>query len=236
MNNSKNIGFGLLALVALIILPGCTKPSRKPLKKIQPIRSEQADYQQTQQDITVKAKLFSKAEYQSLLHKKKLNRFDKKTKALQISITNNSHTDLKLDPEYLGLELIPYKTMERQVTHSIWQGIGVATATAYIGASLASMVDGISKPTQVLLHLTSVGFFIASPIVGLKRTSNVEKLNTTNKIMLQKMMLTKPLVVKPGHTKTCILFVNKNYYESKFEMALINTKNPREKNYFSVEL
>ena len=102
MNNSKNIGFGLLALVALIILPGCAKQSKIIIKKIQAVPAQDADYQQTQDNITLRAKMLEREECAQLTGRKKTKAFHKRTKVIQFTTVNNSTTPLLLKPKKLS--------------------------------------------------------------------------------------------------------------------------------------
>jgi len=258
--NSKNIGFSLLILVAL--LPGCGKQHRKPIKNLKPILTHKADYQQTQQDITLKTKLLSKEEFKTLLRKKRLNSFSKRTKAIQLSVTNNSKENWMLKREAINLEQIPYKKMERQVIrYASWNGIGAGLKIALIGGVIAS------AGTAIIYYIAGSGFFApwllpvvvwespevpmltasavaatgacvsaTSPIVAIKKATSTAELNAQNKIRLQQMMLIEPLVIKPDTTETCIIFVRKRDYESEFEVGLTNVENKKEQLYFTVDL
>ncbi len=262
MNNTKNISFSLLALVALMILPGCNKQRRKPIKKLKPLVTHKADYQNTQRDITLKTKLLSKEEYKTLLRKKRLNGFNRKVKAIQLSVTNNSKESWMLKPASINLEQISYRKMERQVIrYASWNGVGAGFKIALIGGAIASAgaaciyyIAGagffapwllpivvlespeIPMTTAGVIVATGIGVTAASPVVAIKKATTTAELNAQNKERLQKMMLIKPIIIKPNATKTRIIFVRKRDYEAEFEVGLTNVENKKEQLYFSVDL
>jgi len=261
MNISKKLGLGLLSIAALVILPGCGKKQlRKPIKTLKPLTAQKADFKETQQDITLSTKLFSTDEYKKLLRKKKISRSNRRIKAIQISVTNDTKNNWMLSSRGIGLDQIPYKKMERQVIrYASWSGLRAALPVALtggllIGTGAAAIYGGLMLSmlfTEILeigitggqivaggsaAIVAGAGVSAASPVVAIKKATSTAEFNAQNKMRLQKMMLVNPMIVKPGKTKSRIIFVNKRNYEPEFEVELINAENKKDQLYFSVDL
>ena len=235
-------GFGLFAFVAITLLPGCTKQHKIETKKIQAISLRDADYQQTQNNIILRAKLLDRDECAQLTGRKKTKAFHKSTKIIQFTTINNGVSSLLLKQKNIDLKLIPHKTICQTYTSSaIFNGLmssmGAYIVTITAGSLLFTLVLKTVNASFFILALgvdmLALGVLGITPTIGIIKGVRREHKNTEMLKRLDKLALHKPTIIYAGNHKNKLIFVQKKDYKPQFDLTIVDNN---KKTTFNIDL
>jgi hypothetical protein len=168
---------------------------------------------------------------------------------LQLSITNDSATPVRFDPDTLPFALMDYSRVLRRLTPLsgiqiagtvlttllLSSVLGLATA-CIVGATYALVILGGS--TAIVAPLTIGGaaaavttplfLIIGTPVRCVHTNKEIKQDEEELTALLEDCTLAQTLIIPPHTTRDCIIFVAAKDYTPHFTLILMNHENPTE--------
>lgn len=239
MNYSKQI-LSFICIGLLLTLAGCAKKSNYKPRQLKSLKElVHIDYQETKEQVTVRAKVFNKLDCDYVFGERADRIIGEKEplQPIQLCIENQSCNSLKLAESGIDLPLISSKeisyrlgTRSRYLAGSICGGIGLCGILAGVGALVAAWP--ITCPCILIPVIFYAGlgslFVIASPFAFLIENCGTRDENNKIKNHVYSMNVGKELVINPGKVIDVVVFVKKHEYKQTFKCTLINDKTSKE--------
>jgi len=239
--NYKKLIFSFMSFGLLMCLAGCAKKRNyKPNKLLSLKESAHVDYQETKEQITVRAKAFSKIDCDYIFGERADRIIGEKDplQPIQLCIENNGSNNLKLLESKIDLQLVSAKEVTRRLGTSsnylasgIWGGIGLSGIVSGI-VSTSVIASSAVCPCAFLLPvmLISVGCLVAmtSPFVFLIENWSLSAENCRVSNYINTTSPGKKIAINPGQVIDVIIFVKQNEYRSTFKCTLMNDETGKE--------
>lgn len=255
--------YNFFLLLALSLLPGCTKEKKIPIPRLR-LLSSYIDYQETRRGITLCAKKLSVDDCKSLFGKRSKFLFKKSRRKqpiypIQLSIHNQTESPISLKPKNISLSLTPCKeVMGRVRQNTTLQVVGgiactvLAASLLVAGAVFALTSGGIftalfgSMGASVAAPLIVVGlsavivtpFFlvIGTPVVSTLKGVHSAQKNALVKKELDAKTLSTELIIDPDQTIDTVIFVSRPQYQKNFTVAFTQPNTTTQITTFCVDL
>lgn len=257
MNYAKSI-FSCFSCGLLICLAGCTKRNNYEPRHLQSLKeSAHVDYQETKDQVTVQAKVFTENDCNYLFGERVqyIREGKNPLRPIQLCIENNGSSAVKLIEPNISLPLVSASAVSRRLSNDEGANIaqiccssGVLATLAGIGL-LASLTSGLFIVTSFAvgavafatgISLTTAGtlLVVASPFVYVADSSNQTYQKDLIDHHIRKTSVGDTLVINPGKTVDTLLFVYEKKYQEKqtFDLTLLDQCDQQHKLKFTVKL
>ena len=250
----KNYLSMFIPLVLIISLSGCIQQRKQqnPVKRIQPLTTESADYTQTQDGLTMMVKAYTtQQEAVELLgkHGKRLFKKKKQIYPIQITIKNNTSHNITLDKKNINLTLSEETTTLSKVCRSLdnidalFMSLGGAiavgsaiSAPAFFTYGLFASMPYINILANPLLILGCSGGLIGGAAVGASIYSLTKNSRSKRSIRRSKNKYLDKVTCKSHSTINTLIFSNAQLFKPIFDVTLHNTHDPTEQDRFTINL
>lgn len=224
-------------IVITIICGGCAKKACYKPKPIRPLKEhKQIDYQETQKNITLRAKLFT-IEDRNEIFGDRANRLNT-VMPLQISIENNSGATWYLSPKNIALQQETINTVARRLRswHTLWWpltalGGGLALTIGFglpwlfwVGVPVCGSchVDRFALCLVGIPTLIGMLAIYGSPIIFIIGLIADSYVNAALMPYLQETYLSKSTSIAPGTAVDQLIFVKNQHFKQQFDIMLTN--------------
>jgi hypothetical protein len=227
---------------SILLLPACG-PQYKP-RALKPLSQKTVQYEETKNDITVRANPIPKAELNEIFGGQGANLAHAPIVPIQISIQNNSNNTLTFDPRKSTIAFADHQLVASYLQHStflkgssiIVLGLIAAGAVytftfpfmvawAFFGSYFYLMATGMAAMTGILVLTPAVSiFYVKKAAVTNHKIEHDVKSKTISEITN----------IGPNEELDAILFADKKSFKNNFEITLENEET-REEIPFTVD-
>lgn len=228
----------LLLTSLLFLVPACSKKQAKiPIKKLPAL--EYADYQETQNNVTVRYKKLNICENEYLFGDK-AKKVTKKWTPLHLNVQNNSPYNVTISPQDIGLKQTSFKKVAdklngtRHVRSGFFAFVGIAGAVA---TGFALPFWWMGESLKIVLPVLGIG--TAATVVGpisshrVSAKSKVSVEQTTQ--ALEEQTLHDIEIVHPDEQINKLFFVNKKKLKEKFPVNVHILKDEQKELTFRIK-
>lgn len=224
---------GLIGLL-LLVLPACKQDRYTPHSLAPLINTKKT----TEKMVDVTVRHLTKDETKTLFNGRgnRLIRKHKQIYPLLLCIKNNADRPYVIDRHNIKLELSsPAKVAARLYSHTARRVIGsliigtIGTAATLfggfyliiLGAIPAAGMPALIKAGYVTLGLSGL-IAVGTPTVGYQQGSSAYAYNCCLEQDVKDHTLIDPVVIKPNHQFSCLLFVARRSYRTSFSITLVD--------------
>lgn len=221
---------GVVVASMLVLVPACGPRYRK--KNLKPLTSINADYQETKNDVTLRAKALSASELVTLFNGRGNDIFEhskKQIHAVQLSCLNQSDTVYTVDKKSIGIPLIEIEKIYKKMAWSpaaqvtgvalggFGLGIGITAANAYLlSTGVFFTMPLVASIAGLTAALVPYSFLLGIPYVCYSLAKNGRSANDALEKDLSKKMIGDCLVISPKEQKDWLIFINQNDFSPSF--------------------
>jgi len=245
MNFAKQI-FSFMCIGSLIVFAGCAKRNSYKPQNLKSLKeSVHVDYQETKEQVTVRAKAFTTLDCEYVFGDRADSIIDEKNplQPIQLCVENNSTSPLKLHESGINLPLVSSK----EITNRLGSGSKFITSGIVGGIGLCGILTGgalfILAPfsmgmVELVLFFLETGIFVTltSPFVFLIENSGTRAVNYKISNYVHATNVGREIVINPGKTIDILIFARKAQFKPTFDFTLLNEHDQTKKQTFTVKL
>jgi len=241
----------------LLFVSGCAKKSNyKPHSLPSLKESVHVDYQETKEQVTVRAKKFTHNDCDTFFGDRasKILSGKRPLQPIQLCIENSSKVAVLLFDENINLRLVPTQmvagrlTPYRFATSAIWSGVGlfglsVITLPWLFPAAfplfchiLGAFGTILSVNGAVFFFLSAPLILVATPFIFIADNALFRSCPKELKNCIHKTEKGKAVVIHPDGIIDMLIFVHCDQFKPTFDVTLLNENDQTKKQTFTVHL
>lgn len=242
-SNIKLLQYMLLPLLgSLLVLPGCKRPQFTP-KSLEECRPATVTGQ-TQEQVTIQIHPLTKQDLQALFGDRGTRILNKRRPIypIYLSIENKSDRSYIFNPKKMSIQpmnpqLIAQKmhshTGRRIIAPLLLGALGVSIT--FVGAAALTIfgaIPQVAMPGLIKAGYAALGacglIAVSAPVISYKQGCHTSEVNSIiDADIADKTASLEPILVKPGQSRTVLLFIHYKSYKPSCSLELIDAESQK---------